>query len=185
MQGQRIGYVRVSSVDQNADRQLDGMELDQCFTDRCSGKTISRPKLDDLLRHVRAGDVVFVHSMDRLARNVTDLRRIVGSLTERKVRVEFVKEHLTFTGDDAPMATLMLSVMGAVAEFERALILERQREGIALAKERGVYRGRNKSLAPERIAALRSRSNESVSALAREFGISRQSVYRYLGSTAK
>jgi DNA invertase Pin-like site-specific DNA recombinase len=91
---------------------------------------------------VRSGDTVFVHSMDRLARNLDDLRRIVQMLTGKGVRIEFVKEHLTFTGEDSPMANLMLSVMGAFAEFERALIKERQREGIALAKKRGAFKGR-------------------------------------------
>jgi DNA invertase Pin-like site-specific DNA recombinase len=120
--------------------------------------------------------------MDRLARNLIDLRRIVSSLTERGVRVEFVKEHLTFTGDDAPMATLMLSVMGAFAEFERSLILERQREGMALAKQRGVYRGRAKALSDGRVAELRRRAaaGDNKSQVARDLGISRETLYRYL-----
>jgi len=128
------------------------------------------------------GDTVVVHSMDRLARNLDDLRRLVQSLTRRGVRIEFVKEHLTFTGEDSPMANLMLSVMGAFAEFERALIRERQREGIALAKQRGAYRGRKKSLSSERIAELRQRveAGEQKTKLAREFGISRETLYQYL-----
>src|SRR4051812_43286561 len=93
----------------------------------------------------RESDTVVVHSMDRLARNLDDLRRIVRALADRGIRVEFVKEGLTFTGEDAPMATLLLSVMGAFAEFERALIRERQREGVALAKQRGAYRGRKRA----------------------------------------
>ena len=105
---------------------------------------------------MREGDTVVVHSMDRLARNLDDLRRLVQKLTGRGVRIEFVKECLTFTGEDSPMANLMLSVMGAFAEFERALIRERQREGIALAKQRGAYRGR-KALSPERAAELLQR----------------------------
>jgi len=131
---------------------------------------------------VRADDTVIVHSMDRLARNLGDLRRLVEDLTVRGVRIEFLHEHLTFTGEDSPMATLMLSVMGAVAEFERALIRERQREGIELAKARGVYRGSKMRLSDARVAELRRRSDrgEEKATLAREFGISRQSVYRYL-----
>jgi hypothetical protein len=95
---------------------------------------------------------------------------------------EFVKEGLTFTGDDSPMANLMLSVMGAFAEFERSLIRERQREGIALARQRGAYRGRKKSLSPERIEELRRRatSGEKKLHLARDFGISRETLYQYL-----
>src|SRR5437588_2389564 len=145
MFGQRIGYVRVSSLDQNPDRQLEQTPVDRIFTDHASGKDVARPQLDALLRFVREGDTVVVHSMDRLARNLDDLRRIVQGLTQRGVRMEFVKEGLTFTGEDSPMANLMLSVMGAFAEFERALIRERQREGIVLAKPRGAYRGRKKS----------------------------------------
>ncbi|MCV5669939.1 recombinase family protein, partial [Escherichia coli] len=142
--GQRIGYVRVSSFDQNPERQLEQIQVDKVFTDKASGKDTRRPELERLLAFVREGDTVVVHSMDRLARNLDDLRRLVQGLTQRGVRIEFLKEHLTFTGEDSPMANLMLSVMGAFAEFERALIRERQREGIALAKQRGAYRGRKK-----------------------------------------
>jgi DNA invertase Pin-like site-specific DNA recombinase len=102
------------------------------------------------------------------------------------VRIEFVKEHLTFTGEDSPMASLMLSVMGAFAEFERALILERQREGIALAKQRGAYKGRKKSLSETAITELRQRLDTGMTKaqLAREFGISRETLYQYLRGTA-
>lgn len=182
MQGQRIGYVRVSSFDQNPERQLEHVQVDRLFTDKASGKDTQRPRLEALLAFVRDGDTVVVHSMDRLARNLDDLRKIVQDLTKRGIRIEFVKEHLTFTGEDSPMANLMLSVMGAFAEFERALTRERQREGIALAKQRGVYRGRKKSLLPEQVAQLRQRANagEKKSDLAREYGISRETVYQYL-----
>jgi len=180
--GQRVGYQRVSSLDQNPARQLDGIPLDQTYTDRLSGKDVDRPQLSEMLRFVRAGDTVTVHSLDRLARNLDDLRRIVNDLTGRGVRVEFVKEHLTFTSDDNPMAQLLLSVMGAFAEFERALIRERQREGIALAKARGAYRGRKRTLSDEQITDLRERAavGEPKVTLAREFGISRETVYQYL-----
>ena len=182
MQGQRIGYVRVSSFDQNPDRQLEDVPVDKTFTDKASGKDTQRPQLDALLSFVREGDTVLVHSMDRLARNLDDLRRLVQTLTKRGVRVEFVKEHLTFTGEDSPLANLMLSVMGAFAEFERSLLRERQREGIALAKLRGVYRGRKKSLAPAQVAELRQRAaaGEPKATLARALGISRETVYQYL-----
>ena len=135
MRGQRIGYVRVSSFDQNPERQLDQVQVDKLFTDKASGKDTQRPQLDALLSFARDGDTVVVHSMDRLARNLADLRRLVQTLTKRGIRIEFVKECLSFTGEDSPMANLLLSVMGAFAEFERALIGERQREGIALAKQ--------------------------------------------------
>jgi DNA invertase Pin-like site-specific DNA recombinase len=124
--------------------------------------------------------------MDRLARNLDDLRRIVRTLTNKGVSVEFVKEHLSFTGEDSPMANLMLSVMGAFAEFERALIRERQAEGIAKAKQRGAYKGRKKSLTENQILALinRAASGEAKTMLAKEFGISRETVYTYLRAAA-
>jgi len=182
VRGQRIGYVRVSSLDQNPERQLEQIPVDKVFTDRASGKDTRRPQLDALLDFVREGDTVVVHSMDRLARNLDDLRRLVQRLTKQGVRIEFVKEGLCFTGEDSPMANLMLSVMGAFAEFERALIRERQREGIALAKQRGAYRGRKKALRPEQAADLRRRvaAGEKKAQLARAFGISRETLYQYL-----
>ena len=182
MPGQRIGYVRVSSFDQNPERQLENISLNKVFTDTASGKDTKRPELEALLAFVREGDTVVVHSMDRLARNLDDLRRLVQMLTKRSIRIEFVKEGLHFTGEDSPMANLLLSVMGAFAEFERALIRERQREGIALAKKRGAYRGRKKALSSEQVAALRQRAaaGEQKATLAREFGISRETLYQYL-----
>jgi len=184
MKGQRVGYIRVSSVEQNPERQLDGLSLDRVFTDKASGKSTDRPQLEALLAFVREGDIVVVHSMDRLARNLDDLRRLVQSLTARRIQIEFVKECLTFSGDDSPMATLLLSVMGAFAEFERALIRERQREGIALAKTRGAYRGRQHVLTADQAQALRNRvadgGKHNKAALARELGISRTTLYGYL-----
>ena len=182
MTGQRIGYIRVSTLDQNPDRQLENVPVDRVFTDHASGKDVARPQLDALIRFAREGDTVVVHSMDRLARNLDDLRRIVRSLTDRGIRIEFVKEQLTFTGEDSPMATLLWSVMGAFAEFERALIRERQREGIALAKQRGAYRGRKKALSSDAVAELRRRvaAGEKKAAVARDLGISRETLYQYL-----
>lgn len=111
MPGQRVGYIRVGTVEQNADPQLDGVPVERTFVDRASGSDTDRPELESMLQFVRAGDSVVVHSMDRLARNLGDLRHLVELLTARGVSVEFVKEHLAFTGEDSPIATLMLSVM--------------------------------------------------------------------------
>lgn len=179
--GKRVGYIRVSSVDQNTGRQLEGVELDKRFTDKASGKDAQRPQLKAALDYLRDGDVLIVHSMDRLARNLDDLRRIVMELTARSVQVQFVKEGMLFTSDDSAMSKLLLSVMGAFAEFERSLLKERQREGIALAKKAGVYKGRKPSLTPERAGELRARiaTGEKKAALAREFGISRETLYQY------
>ena len=180
--GQRVGYLRVSSLDQNEVRQLEGLALDKRFTDKASGKDVKRPQLEAMQSFVREGDTVFCHSMDRLARNLDDLRRIVLGLTERGVHIAFVKENLTFTGEDSPMSNLLLNVMGAFAQFERELIRERQREGIAIARREGKYRGRKPSLTPARAGELRRRvaDGESKAGLAREFGISRDTLYRYV-----
>lgn len=181
MSGERVGYIRVSTTDQNTGRQLDGIEVDKVFTDTVSGKSADRPQLAAMLNYVRAGDTVVVHSLDRLARNLDDLRRLVSELNSQGVAVQFAKQGLTFTGDDDAMSKLMLSMLGAVAEFERELILERQREGVAIAKAAGKYKGRKAALTQVQAVDLVSRMNagESVAALAREFGISRQSVYNY------
>jgi DNA invertase Pin-like site-specific DNA recombinase len=183
MSGQRIGYKRVSTVDQNTMRQLEGVAVDEVFEDKASGKsTAQRPALEAMLKHVRKGDVVLCHSMDRMARNLDDLRRIVLGLTSRGVRVEFTKEGLSFTGEDSALSKLLLSVMGAFAEFERSLILERQREGIAIAKAAGKYKGRKPLLGPEGANELRRRviNGERKATLAREFGVSRETLYQYL-----
>lgn len=180
--GQRIGYVRVSSGDQNPERQLDGVELDRVFVERASGKDTDRPQLQELRKYAREGDTLVVHSMDRLARNVDDLRRLVQDFTRRGIVVEFRKEALTFTGDDSPMSQLLLTMLGAVAQFERDLIRERQREGIEAAKRRGVYRGRRHVLTPQQATELaaRAKAGESKAALAREAGVSRETLYQYL-----
>ena len=179
--GHRIGYVRVSTVDQNAARQLEGIDVERTFTDKASGKDVKRPQLEAMLAFVREGDTVICHSMDRMARNLDDLRRIVLGLTQRGVHVQFIKESLTFTGEDSPMANLLLSVMGAFAQFERELIKERQREGIAIAKKAGAYKGRKRSLTLAKADELRRRValGEKRTAIARELGISRFTTYEY------
>lgn len=180
----RIGYQRVSTLDQNTDRQLDGVPVDKLFTDKASGKDTNRPALQQALDYAREGDTLVIHSMDRLARNVEDLRRIVRQLTSRGVQVEFVKEHLLFTGEDSPMNTLLLSMLGAVAEFERAIILERQREGIALAKAKGKYKGRKQALSTEQVEELKDmkKAGHPIAQLAKRYGVSRQTIYNYLAT---
>lgn len=183
MSGQVVGYVRVSSAEQNEARQLEVLEgVDKLFIDKISGKSTDRPRLTELLEWVREGDTVRVASLDRLARNLDDLRRLVAGLTGAGVRVEFLKEGLTFTGEDSAMSKLLLSVMGAFAEFERSLIRERQAEGIALAKAKGVYKGRAKTLKPEQVQAARERIATGVpkAQVARELSVSRQTLYSAL-----
>jgi DNA invertase Pin-like site-specific DNA recombinase len=182
VKGQRVGYIRISTFDQNPARQLENVQVDKIFTDKASGKDMHRPELEALLVFVREGDTVVIHSMDRLARNLDNLRCLVQQLTQRGICIEFVQEQLTFTSKSSPMATLMLSVMGAFAEFERSLIKERQQEGIELAKQRGAYRGRKKKLLPEQVIQLKRRVKAGAvkSKLAKEFGISRETLYQYL-----
>lgn len=183
MSGQVVGYVRVSSVGQNPERQIEALTgCERLFTDRLSGKNTERPALTELVGYVREGDTVRVASLDRLARNLDDLRRLVTDLTGRGVRVEFVKEALTFTGEANAMNRLLLSMLGAVAEFERELIRERQAEGIALAKERGVYKGRAKALTAEQVTEAQERvaSGVAKAKVARDLGVSRQTLYNAL-----
>lgn len=182
-----IGYVRVSTTDQNTERQLDGIHLDKTFTDKVSGATTDRPALQECLEYLREGDVLHIHSMDRLARNLMDLQTMVESLTSRGVVVEFHKEHLTFTNDTSPISRLMLQIMGAVAEFERSLIRERQQEGIDKAKQEGRHLGRRWSMSLEDIQAARAmiEAGSPKAKVAAHFGVSRQSLYRNLERKAR
>ncbi len=182
VKGKLVGYARISSVGQNPERQLQDCKVDKLFLDRCSGKDRSRPQLEALLDYVRDGDVVVVHSMDRLARNLGDLREIVSLLVEKQVEIRFLKEGLVFSGEETPMAQLLLSIMGAFGEFERALIKERQQEGIELAKKRGVYKGRKRKLSAEELERMLElvREGRKKTQIAQELGIRRETVYLYL-----
>ena len=181
-QGKRIGYIRVSTVDQNPERQLEGIELDKKFTDYASGNTIKRPQLDLMLEYAREDDLIIVHSMDRLARNVKDLRKTIDDLVDKGIKIQFMKENLTFTGKDSPMANLMLMLIGSIAEFELSLIRERQLEGIAIAQKAGKFKGSKHKLDSQKIELLKKRmeSRDTKSKIASEFGISRFTLYRYL-----
>ena len=176
-----IGYVRISSPDQNSGRQLDGIQLEKVFTDECSGKTAQRPALQSCLSFVREGDTLHVHSIDRMARNLADLLRLLDLLAAKRVRVIFHKENLLFDGSGNPMQKLYLQILGAVAEFERALIRERQAEGIALAKKKGKYNGRKRSVPEETLKSVREQIEEhvSVTALARRFRVHRSTIYKW------
>ncbi|MBF8740224.1 recombinase family protein [Pseudomonas guariconensis] len=172
-----IGYIRVSTADQNTDRQLDGITLDKRFEDKLSGSTTDRPQLLAMIEWVREGDVVHVHSIDRLARSMSDLLKIVADLNAKGVAVRFHKEDMTFTGEDSPMQKLMLNMMGSFAQFEREVMKERQREGIAKAKEKGVYKGRVKTVDDSAILALLA-EGKTVRAVAAELGVNPSTVQR-------
>lgn len=173
----RVAYVRVSTVDQNTDRQ-DLPDVERVFEDKASGGSTDRPALQEMIAFVREGDTVVVWSIDRLARSLKDLQDLIARLNGKGVSVEFISEHLTFRADrDDPFARLQFQMMGAFAEFERAMICKRQREGIAKAKGKGVYKGRSPSIGRDAVVARLNRG-ETPTSIAREMGISRPSVYR-------
>lgn len=182
MTGSNIGYIRVSSIDQNTARQLDGMDLDQVFEEKVSAATTKRPQLQECLRYVRKGDTLHVHSIDRLARNLGDLLSLLEQLISKGVAVKFHKENLIFTGENNPFQTLQLQIIGAVAQFEREIIKERQREGIAKAQAKGKHCGRKAKLTPKQVTEIKGRieNGEEKKALAAEYGISRQTLYRII-----
>jgi DNA invertase Pin-like site-specific DNA recombinase len=183
--GQLVGYIRVSTEEQNTAGQQEALaelNLDKTFVDKASGKDTDRPQLRAALAHLREGDTFIIYSMDRLSRSLTDLITTVKGLTAKGVKVQFIKEALTFTGDNNPMANLLLGVMGSLAEWERAVIRERQLAGIAIAKSKGVYKGRKQALNDHDQAELKSLAAAGVSKsdIARKFDVSRQTVYAYL-----
>ena len=158
---QTVGYIRVSSADQHTDRQLDGIALDRVFIDKITGVTKDRQQLKELLNYVRYGDTVIVHSLDRLARSLEDLISIINQLNQKGVIFKSIKDNLTFDGvNNSPMDKFFLHILGAVSELERALIRERQKEGIAKAKARGVYKGRKPSLTNDKIKLIEQRLAE-------------------------
>lgn len=182
MNGHSVAYIRVSSYDQKTERQLEGLTFDKIFEDKASGKDTERPALKACMDHLRVGDILHVHSIDRLARNLKNLQDLVEELTGKGVVVKFHKEGLTFTGDENPMQKLMFQMIGAVAEFERALIKERQREGIQNALKKGVRFGAKQKLTDEQVEDIRGRAarGEEKKALAEEYGVSRQTLYTAL-----
>lgn len=182
--GQIVGYARVSTADQNLDRQTDRLTAagaQRFFTDTITGSTRNRPGLDAALSYLRAGDTLTVVSMDRLARSLRDLHALVDELTASGVRVQFLQEGQTYSDDPSPSSRLLLSMLGAVAEFERSIIRERQADGIARAKARGVYKGRA-PVPDEKIGHARELIAQGIpkARVARNLGISRSSLYKYL-----
>lgn len=183
--GQTVGYVRVSSIGQNTARQLDGLTLDQTFTDKCSGGDTNRPALQAMLAHVRKGDTVVVHEISRLARNTADLLALVKQLTDKGVAIRFEKEQLTFTGDKTnAMNQMLLTMLGAVSAFELSMINERRAEGQAKARAEGKHMGRFPKLTDDQKAIVRQRAaeGESKTKLADEYEISRATLYSILNA---
>lgn len=186
--GQRVAYIRVSTADQNLDRQRETVgTVDREFADMASGKNRNdRPQFNEMMGYLRTGDTLVVSSIDRLARSVVDLFQIVEELQQRGVGVEFATENLRFSpGATDPRDELMLTLMGAFAQFERAIIRERQLEGIALAKAQGKYNGSPAAMTPEMVAQARQAiaDGQPKAAVARELGVGRSTLYRYLAGT--
>ena len=177
-----IGYKRVSTVDQNLDRQDLG-DVDKVFEEKLSGKSASdRPALQDLIGYARDGDIVVVHSIDRLARDLRDLQDIIQKLNDKGVAISFLSERLTFSADaDDAFAKLQLQMMGAFAEFERNIIRKRQAEGIAVAKAKGVYKGGKKRIDRDKVHQLKA-EGLSTYKIADAMGVSRMSVHRILNT---
>jgi len=178
----KLGYKRVSTVDQNTDRQLFGMTFKRVFIEKVSGKDTNRPELQSLLGMLRTGDEVHVHELSRLARNTKDLLDIVQQVMNAGASIKFHKENLEFIAGEtaSPVQNLMLSMLGSIAQFERDLLLERQREGISLAKHRGVYQGRHSKFTTHDIERIKADFIESTNkaSLAKKWGISRAYLYR-------
>ena len=182
MKNQRIGYVRVSTPDQNPDNQLRNIELDKKFIDIATGKHQNRSGLIEMLNYVREGDEVFTEAIDRIARSVIDLNRIVQKLVEKNVIIHFLRENMKFGKEASAEMILRMNIMGSFAEFERNILRERQREGIANAKRLGLYKGRRKAFSPDEIKAIRDQAEMGVPkvVIAKRFRCCRETIYNYL-----
>lgn len=184
MSHQVVGYVRVSSQGQNTARQLQGIKLDMEFVDTATGSNIERQKLQECIAYVRKGDTLVVDSIDRLARNLRDLQDILTQLISKGVTVKFIKENLTFTGNDDAMSTLMLQMMGAFAEFERTMIKARQREGIDAAKKAGKHLGRPSKINKKNIELAKELKQQgtSIRQIALKLNLARATIHKILAS---
>lgn len=176
-----FNYLRVSTIDQNTSRQLVDVPCDREYIDKASGKDVNRPELKKLLDNVRQGDVINVHSLDRMCRNVKDLLVLMEDLQKKGVTVKFHKENLTFTPNiEDPLNKAIMTIIGAISELERNLILERVREGVAIAKKAGKYKGRQNSLSDIQMDELKSMIGKyNRSQIAKHFGITVRSTYHY------
>ncbi|ODW45552.1 recombinase family protein [Vibrio parahaemolyticus] len=174
----KIGYIRVSTVQQNTVRQLDGVELDKVFIDKCSGSTTDREELKRLKEYVREGDTVVVHDISRLARDMKDLLGLIEFFNSKSVAVQFIKESMVFSAEkNNPMNELLLNLLGSVYQFERQMLLERQAEGITKAKAAGKYKGRTATVDKQAIRDCLE-SGLSVRKTAKKLGVGVSTVQR-------
>lgn len=178
----KVAYIRVSTVEQNEERQLDAMskyKIDRYFSEKVSAKDTHRPLLQEMLRYVRENDTVYVHDFSRLARSTMDLLSIVKQLQGKGVHLVSLKENIDTS---TPTGKLMLQMIAAINEFERANLLERQKEGIAAAKKKGVYEGRKRIEIPDfdRYYQLWDNHEMSKTAIAKELKVSRTVIDRLI-----
>jgi DNA invertase Pin-like site-specific DNA recombinase len=174
----KLGYIRVSTIEQNTIRQLDGLELDKRFEDKCSGSNTERPALNQLKDYAREGDTILVHDISRLARNISDLIELIKFFNHKLVTIHFSKENLIFSHDSSnPINNLMLTLLGAVYQFEREMILERQKEGITKAKLAGKYKGKPNTIDRQSVWGLLEQGL-SIRKVANELSISPVSVQK-------
>ena len=183
IKGQKVGYIRVSSIEQNTESQkslLGNVGMDKLFEEKLSGKNTDRPQLQAMLDYVREGDTVYVKDLSRLARNTKDLLDIVEYLNNKGVGLFSIKENIDTSTN---FGKLMLTFLGAIYEFERANLLERQRDGIAVAKKQGKYKGRKKVPKPANFKEVYqkwlNRQITSISAI-RELNISEYAFYKFV-----
>jgi len=176
-----FNYKRVSTVLQNTERQLFDVVCDRTYEDKLSGKDMNRPEFQQMMSNLRAGDIVNVHSLDRVGRNTKDILSIVEDIKLKGCIIKFHKENLTFDGTKSDLySDLMLTILSGFSEFERNIILERQREGIAIAKAKGKYKGRKKKLTDKSLASLKSDFNTGIpkAEIAEKYGVTRSYVYQ-------
>lgn len=184
-----FNYIRVSTVEQNTERQLKDIACDRIYEEKISGKDTNRPQLQAMLSNIRSGDIINIHEMSRLARNTRDLLNLVEEITSKGATIVFHKENLTFKGNEKqdPYQKMMMIMLGAVAELERSILLERQREGIAVAKAKGKYKGGKNKLTDKQVAELNTHHKQGmpIARIAKHFKISRPTVYSYLRNEEK
>ena len=176
-----FNYLRVSTVVQNTERQLQDVPCDRLYEDKLSGKDTNRPEFQTMMNNLRFGDVINVHSLDRVGRNTKDILEIVQQIKDKGCLIHFHKENLKFDGTKTDMySELLLTILAGFSEFERNIILERQREGIAIAKEKGVYKGRKSKLTKEQVNAmtLDFESGLPKTEIAKKYGVTRAYVYQ-------
>ena len=176
-----FNYLRVSTVVQNTERQLQDVPCDRLYEDKLSGKDKNRPEFQSMMNNLRSGDVINVHSLDRVGRNTKDILEIVQQIKDKGCLIHFHKENLKFDGTKTDMySELLLTILAGFSEFERNIILERQREGIAIAKEKGVYKGRKSKLTKEQVNTMKIDFENGLAKteIAKKYGVTRAYVYQ-------